>query len=414
MRINMNSLRITKSKTSPLKYKTLQKELLATKISFGFRLLISFDKLNLRSDCTIHDGNMRVSHVFGTQSSESFDDHITQRLNVGKYSYYDSTKLYDIIRDTYDIKTFMETLPNSYDKNIKKRMKKELKIIRHNAVNFTIDDNNVSTFYNTKHFDIGYLNNRQANKPEPSDNIDDIINKLSDGSGLSYGFSKYIKIYNLIDKKLFFRNKISFIVDQPDMTNQEIKDLFTKTIDIVKEEYKNIDITVHGVILDYAKVESNENAVFFNDNKEYFHKFLNYVKQNKLEVVDKCYSDKLYNLHGKLVLPYKDTVNSDEVKRKMESLYNIFENKKFSKSMKLHHAKETIDDVIVARRSRSILSNQHIYFNLGTDDIRNIKKAYLKVNRNNEKYIDYKVKVPLSVFVSDLENIKKFFDEEMS
>ena len=220
-------------------------------------------------------------------------------------------------------------------KNIKKRMKKELKIIRHNAANFTIDDSNVSSWFNTKHFDIGYLNGRQAKKSEPSDNMDDIINKMSNSElGLSYGESNYIKIYNLIDKKLFFRNKISFVVDQTDMTNQEIKDLFTKTMDIVKEEYKNIDITVHGVILDYAKVETNENAVFFNDNKEYFHKFLNYIKQNNLEVVDKCYSDKLYNLHGNLVIPHGDIVNSGEVKRKMESLYNIFENKKFSKSKK--------------------------------------------------------------------------------
>lgn len=362
---------------SPLKLKTLRKNLLSRKLSFAFTSAAKFDILeNTQTDDVIINQNGLNRFLPKLVNGE-----------ITKKQVETNRKVLEVLSKPID------------DKYIKQQLNKKFNIIRYN----TFNKNNVFSYNSVmreEYSKFSFRNNSDlfANY---KNGIDDTFD-ITDGKFVAVIFDDNKKLYN----RRFFVNSMSLIIGEDDDPNE----IINETIKLYKEEFKKNGIQLEiNVWDDTYTITENKDKHFYHDNKEYFYKFLELSKKHGFKVTenDSLLAKCNYNVAGKVRI---NKYNVHDFVKKFNKFDSMFEQSKYSKKKTFSKSGTTIQSLHGFKNIDNYSGLRTIHYIYGTNNIKDVKKLFLMFKKGDGN--DYSVFMPLDIFKNDLENIKNIIDEE--
>ena len=113
----------------------------------------------------------------------------------------------------------------------------------------------------------------------------------------AYRFSKFS------NNKLYVTKRISltFDKDEQDYSNERIKQMVQDVLKVYATEFKKVGINMDEMAVERIRTTRLKDHLFYDKNKEYLYKFIDYIEKQNIEVMNAGKGRGLY--HIQLVIP---------------------------------------------------------------------------------------------------------------
>lgn len=435
---DMSKVYVSQIRVSPLTFKGLLKSPAGVKVMIDFSALLSFVDYDIKSTQALGGANY---------SNTNIEKNISQFIPPDYKTYCSSTvdKVRNfcdtvVIDDTLGIQQCIDNISksqrNSLNKNIRTSIGKIGNVYRYDSTNINLDKllndskhgmiifddseflDNTWYEYKPSHTQDMYIENGLVDMfgirlVSSLDNFSpeykEKLSTLSDGKSTTsrmdslpahrnnaYRFSKFS------NNKLYVTKRISltFDKDEQDYSNERIKQMVQDVLKVYATEFKKVGINMDEMAVERIRTTRLKDHLFYDKNKEYLYKFIDYIEKQNIEVMNAGKGRGLY--HIQLVIPAQKPDLEYTINKAGKFIANI-KDCEFSSG---YYCKEYSYDIL----SKKLLDGSARYgsINMATDDIKDIKKFILLFS--GTPHIHYNFYCPIDVFKRDIHNIKILLD----